>query len=73
MENAFVISYGIRNHILSDPTGGRIYFASESDGRAHFGYEYQCDERDASGRCTKPYQSIDEITEAIKQKYGIPC
>jgi hypothetical protein len=68
MKVAYTLAYGIRNGILSDPTGGRVFFGANS-GRARFGFEYGCDEKDANGYCipNKPYLSIPQIEELKKQ------
>ncbi len=70
MKTAYILAHGIRRGILRDPTAGRLFFGANS-GRARFGYEYGCDEKDATGNCIpgKPYLTIEEI----KASLGIGC
>ena len=69
MRIAYVLAYGIRKGILSDPTGGRVFFGANS-GQARFGFEYGCDEKNADGYCVpgKPYLTIEQIQELKRRE-----
>jgi RHS repeat-associated protein len=74
MRIAYILAYGIRKGILSDPTGGRVFFGANT-GRARFGFEYGCDEKDANGYCVpnKPYLTIEQIEELKRRNQPSGC